>query len=87
MNATGVTPRPLFQVIVGDETARHLCELASGAIVHPTELVPHIDGAVMERFLFDGPSTIISKSNQRTFTGALRRAIQVRDRRCKHRSG
>lgn len=87
VNATGVTPRPLFQVIVGDATARHLCELASGAIVHHTDLVPHIDDAVMERFLFDGPSTIISTSTKRTFTGALRRAIQVRDRRCRHRSG
>ena len=87
VNATGVSARPLFQVIVGDATARHLCELASGTVVHPTDVVPHIDEAVMERFLFDGPSVIISKSTRRTFTGALRRAIQVRDRRCEHRSG
>jgi hypothetical protein len=37
--------------------------------------------------LFDGPSTVISVSHRRTFTGALRRAVQVRDRRCQHRSG
>ena len=33
VNATGVTARPLFEVIVGDETARHLCQLASGAVL------------------------------------------------------
>ena len=45
------------------------------------------DDAVMETFLFDGPSVVIAKTHRRTFTGALRRAIQVRDRRCQHPSG
>jgi hypothetical protein len=87
VNATGVTARPLFQVVVGDETARRLCELASGTVVHPVDLLPHVDSAVMEVFLFDGPSTVIAKTSKRLFTGALRRAIQVRDRRCQHASG
>jgi hypothetical protein len=87
VNATGVTARPLFQVIVGDETARRLCELASGIVMRPDDLVPVIDAAVMEAFLFDGPSVVIAKTHRRTFTGALRRAIQVRDRRCQHTSG
>jgi len=86
VNATGVAARPLFQVIVGDLTARRLCELASGHVVTPGQLVPHIDTAVIESFLFDGPSVVIAKTTQRTFTGALRRAIQVRDRRCGHSS-
>jgi hypothetical protein len=86
INATGVAARPLFQVIVGDDTASHLCELASGHVVRPADLVSYIDTAVVESFLFDGPSTVIAKSNARTFTGALRKAIQVRDRRCQHRS-
>jgi hypothetical protein len=55
-------------------------------VVRPEELVPSIDSAVVESFLFDGKSVVIAKSNQRTFTGALRRAIQVRDRRCQHTS-
>jgi hypothetical protein len=76
----------LFQVIIGDHTARRLCELASGHVLRPDDLVPHIDAAVMESFLFDGPTTVIAKTRQRTFTGALRRALQVRDRRCQHRS-
>jgi hypothetical protein len=86
INATGVTARPLFEVIVGDLTARRLCELASGHVVHPEDLVPFIDDAVMEMFLFDGPTVIIAKTHQRTFRGALRKAIKVRDRRCQHES-
>ena len=50
------------------------------------DLAGHIDTAVMQAFLFDGPTTIIAVSQQRTFRGALRKAIQVRDRRCQHRS-
>lgn len=85
--ATGVSPRPLFQVLVGDDTARRLCELASGVVVTPTQLAAHIDTAVMETFLFDGPTTVVAVSARRTFVGQLRRAIQVRDRRCQHASG
>ena len=86
VNATGVTARPLFQVVVGDETARRLCELASGTVVAPEHLERFIDTAVMEAFLFDGPHTVLATSKQRTFRGALRRAVQVRDRRCQHTS-
>jgi hypothetical protein len=85
LSSTGVSPRPLFQAIVGDQTTTRLCQLASGIVVHPTDLVPYIDTAVMESFLFDG-ATVIAKTKQRTFTGALRRAIQVRDKRCGHTS-
>lgn len=83
VNSQGATARPLFQVVVGDHAARHLCELGSGTVVHPAELVPHIGTAVMEVFLFDGPAVVISKSSRRTFTGALRRAVLVRDGRCR----
>ncbi|MBI4936285.1 MAG: DUF222 domain-containing protein [Actinobacteria bacterium] len=86
VNATGVTARPLFQVIIGDQTARRLCELASGHVLAPEQLIGHLDAAVVESFLFDGPTTVIAKTRQRTFTGALRRAVQVRDRRCQHQS-
>jgi hypothetical protein len=85
LSSTGVSPRPLFQAIVGDTTTTRLCQLASGTVVRPEDLVPYIDTAVMESFLFDG-ATVIAKTKQRTFTGALRRAIQVRDKRCGHKS-
>jgi len=87
ITAHGPSARPLFQFIAGDLAARRLCELGSGHVVHPDDLAPFIDTALVESFLFDGPLVIIAKSSQRTFTGALRRAIQVRDRRCTHRSG
>ncbi len=85
--ARGVTPRPLFQVILGAETAAHLCELASGAVVRPEDLLPHVGRAIVESFLFDGEHRVLGVSRRRTFTGRLRRAIQVRDRRCQHPSG
>jgi len=86
LSSTGTAPRPLFEIIVGDITTRRLCELSSGIVVHPDDLVPYLDTALVEAFLFDTDSTIISVSRKRTFTGALRRAIKVRDRRCRHES-
>lgn len=80
-------PKPLFVVHVGDETARRLCELAGGTVLTPEELVRWADDAVLETFLFDGPSVVLTASQQRPFTGKLRRAIEARDRRCTHPSG
>ena len=40
----------------------------------------------LEAFLFDGSEVVLTTSKQRTFRGALRRAVQVRDKRCQHRS-
>ena len=86
INATGPSARPSFQVIVGDETARRLCQLASGTVVSPEDLLEHVDTALMEAFLFDSSEVVLATSRQRTFRGALRRAVKVRDRRCQHES-
>jgi len=81
-------PAPLFTVLVGDQTARHLCELAtSRTVLHPTELLGYLDAALVESVIFDGPTDVLAVSRRRTFTGALRRAIEVRDRECQHPSG
>ena len=85
--ADGRRPRPLFTALVGDETMSTLCELANGAVITPGQLGQWLGVADLETVLFDGPSTVISVSHRRTFTGALRRAVEVRDRRCQHRSG
>lgn len=85
--ADGRQPGILLSVQLGDDSVRHLCELANGTVITPGELVPWLSTADLETILFDGPSTVISLSRQRTFTGALRRAIQVRDRHCQHPSG
>lgn len=83
--ADGVA-RPLFEVVVGDDTLRRLCELASGHVVGVDELTTHLDAAVVGSIIFDGPTRPLASVQQRSFTGALRRAIQVRDRRCQHPS-
>ena len=85
--ANGRRPRPLFTVLVGDDTFSRLCELANGTVITAGELDPYLTAADVETILFDGPSTVLSVSHRRTFTGAVRRAIQVRDRNCQHPSG
>lgn len=85
--ANGRRPKPLFTALVGDGTVAQLCELADGTVVTPGQLARWTDDADLETVLFDGPSTVISVSHRRSFTGALRRAIEVRDRRCRHISG
>jgi Domain of unknown function (DUF222) len=85
--ATGTPARPLFTVVVGDESLSQLCELANGTVIAAGSLVPWMCTAMLESVIFDGASTIISVSRKRTFTGAIRRAIQVRDRHCQHPSG
>lgn len=84
--ATGVPARPLIEVIVGVETAARLCQLGSGVVVNPEQLAGLLDTALLESFLFDGTHTVLGVSRRRTFTGALRRAIKVRDLRCQHPS-
>jgi Domain of unknown function (DUF222) len=85
--ADGRRPQPLFTVLVGEHTLDQLCELSNGAVITPNALLPYLTDALIESVLFDGPTTVIAVSAERTFTGAVRRAIQVRDRRCQHPSG
>ena len=83
----GRAPKPLFAVLLGDHAFTELCELANGTVITPHHLAPWLGTAQLETILFDGPTTIISVSKRRSFVGALRRAIEVRDRHCQHPSG
>lgn len=83
----GAAPRVVLQVLVGEGTLRSLCELYDGTQVNLHALRPYLDDAVLETLLFDGPSTVLSVSRKRRFTGALRTAIKARDRHCRHPSG
>ena len=83
----GRRPHPLFTVLVGEDSLSRLCELAAGTVIAPGQLVPYLGVADIETVLFDGPSTVLSVSHRRTFCGAVRRAVQVRDRHCQHPSG
>lgn len=82
--AEGRRPEPLFTVLVGYERfAGPICELADATVVSPGTLAGWIDRAWVERVVFDGPSRVIDVGvTRRLFTGALRRAIEVRDREC-----
>jgi phage gp46-like protein len=83
----GLRPRPLITILVGETWFAHVCELADGTVVAPGPIVPLLSEADIERVVFDGPDRVLAVSRRRRFTGALRRAIEVRDRRCQHPSG
>ena len=85
--ANGRRPRPLFSVTVGNDTMARLCTLASGTLLGSGDLVPHLETAMLETVLFADHTTMLSVSRQRTFRGAVRRAIEVRDQHCQHPSG
>lgn len=80
----GRRPEPLFTVFCGYETfAGPLLELAGGTVVTPGQLAPYLDRAWVERVVFDGPSRVIDVGvRRRLFSGATRRAVEVRDREC-----
>jgi Domain of unknown function (DUF222) len=80
-------PRPLISVVMGDWSFRRLCELSDGAIITPNALVPYVTTADVEAVLFDGPLHGVGVSCKRSFTGAVRRIIELRDRHCQHPSG
>ncbi len=83
--ADGLRPRPLVTVLVGLETfTGRVCELADGTVVAPGLVAGLLDRATIERVVFDGPDRVMAVGQARLFTGALRRAIEVRDRHCTH---
>ncbi len=88
MPAGSRKPEPLFTVFVGYETfAGRICELANGTVVSPGSLGRWLDGAWVERVVFDGPNRIRNVgARRRLFTGATKRAVELRDRECFHES-
>jgi hypothetical protein len=84
--AGGRRPAPLFSVVVGYETfAGPVLELFNRTVLTPGTAARWLTQADIERVVFDGPSRVIDLGPQRRFyTGALRRAIEVRDRVCYH---
>ncbi len=77
-------PEPLFTVLVGYETfAGRICELADGTVVAPGALVRWLGEGWVERVVFDGPDRVKNIGvRRRIFSGATRRAVEVRDREC-----
>jgi hypothetical protein len=77
-------PEPLFTVLVGYETfSGRICELADRSVVAPGALTRWLGEGWAERVVFEGPDRVVSVGvRRRIFSGATRRAIEVRDREC-----
>jgi hypothetical protein len=83
--ADGRRPRPLVSVLVGYETfAGRVCELADGTVITPGTVASMLDQVDIERAVFDGPSRVLDLGRARSFVGAARRALELRDRQCTH---
>jgi hypothetical protein len=82
----GRRPAPLFTVVVGLETLKGpILELLNRTMLTPGQVLPWLTKGDIERIVFDPPSRVIDVGVQRRFfTGALRRAIEIRDRTCFH---
>lgn len=81
--ADALEPRVLLHVLAGNESVARMCELSTGEVVTPGEVLPILDRADVERAIFDGPSKVIDLGiRRRLFTGATRTAVQLRDRTC-----
>lgn len=75
--------RPLFSVHIGPDVVTRMCELASGTVIAPNLLVPHLGEADIERIIYGPEKRVIELSKRdRFFRGGLRRAMQLRDRWC-----
>jgi len=86
--ADGRRPAPLFSVLVGYETfAGPLLELFNRTVITPGTAAGWLTEADIERIVFDSPSRVIDVgAERRFFRGALKHAIEIRDRRCLHAS-
>ena len=85
MPADARRPEPLFSILVDYPTlSGRVCELANGAVVSPGSLVPWLDQAWFERIVFTPNPRIECSATPRFFTGATRRAIELRDQVCAH---
>jgi hypothetical protein len=83
--AGGRRPEPLFTVLVGYETLHgSMCELAQGVSVTPGSLLCWLDAAYVERVVFGLGKRVEVSERARFFSGATRRALEVRDRECQH---
>ena len=82
----GRRPAPLFTVVVGYETfAGRTCELWNRTVITLGTVAAWLGDAEIERVVFDSPSRVVDVgARRRFFRGALRRAIEVRDRTCFH---
>ena len=81
----GRRPAPLFTVLVGYETLHgRICALEDGTVVPPGSLLPWLEVADLERAVFAPGRRVEISPTSRLYSGATRRAVEVRDRECVH---
>ncbi|MFP4512007.1 MAG: DUF222 domain-containing protein, partial [Acidimicrobiales bacterium] len=80
-------PRPLVTVLVDYPTlAGRVCELSTGTVITPGQLLGVIERADIERAVFDGPSRVVDVgTTRRLYRGGTRRAVEVTDQHCTER--
>jgi len=64
--------------------AGRICQLEQGPAVAPGSLLSWMDEATFERIVFAPGKRAECSITSRFFTGATRRAIEVRDLECRH---
>ena len=70
----------------GDTSTSRLCETDRGVVITPTQGVEQALKGHIRRLVYQSPGVILDYGRStRLFTGALRQAIQARDRTCQHR--
>ncbi|MFP4512643.1 MAG: DUF222 domain-containing protein, partial [Acidimicrobiales bacterium] len=81
-------PVPLITVHVDHHTlVGRVCELSTGAVITPGEVLPLLCAAELERAIFDSPSRLVDLGEQqRFFVGGTRRAVEICQTRCVHHS-
>jgi hypothetical protein len=81
----GRRPEPLFTVVIDYPTLfGRISQLESGPVVPPGSLLRWMDTATFERIVFSPRKRAECSVTARFFTGATRRAIEVRDLECCH---
>jgi Domain of unknown function (DUF222) len=83
--ADGRRPEPHFSIVV-DYNALHgrICQLSGGQVVAPGTLLSYMKDAWFERVVFTPNKRAECSVTSRFFTGATRRAIELRDLECTH---
>jgi hypothetical protein len=81
----GRRPEPLFTVLIDYPTLfGRISQLEQGPVVTPGSLLSWLDAATFERIVFAPGKRIECSPHSRFFTGATRRAVEVRDQTCTH---
>jgi hypothetical protein len=81
--ADGRRPRPLFSFFIGYEAFKgRISQLAEGKVLSADSLLGWLAGADFERVLFRPGQRVEVSETARLFTGATRRAIELRDQQC-----